>query len=154
MIKYGLLLAVLAVGCSGVESPSGPDLGVLARTIADNRVMWAEKGSQNYRFNFQRTCECLPEYTREAVLEVADGAIIAATYADDGIAVEGDLDDRYATVDELFALLDEAVATGAVQIDVVFDAALGYPKRLFIDYDQRIADEEQSIAASKLLLSP
>ena len=85
--------------------------------------------------------ECLPDYTREVVLEVADGAIIFATYADDGIAVEGDLDDRYATVDELFALLQEAVATGAVQIVVVFDATLGYPKRLIIDYDQRIPDE-------------
>ena len=154
MMKYGLLLVALAVGCSGDKSPPGPDRDALAQTIAKNRAMWAESGSQNYRFNFQRTCFCLPEYTREAVLDVADRAIIAATYADDGIAVKDDLDDRYATVDELFALLEEAVAIGAVQIDVVFDAELGYLTSFFIDYDQGIADDEQWIAVSKLLLSP
>lgn len=88
------------------------------------------------------------------MLDVADGAIIAASYADDGIAVEGDLDDRYATVDELFVFMEDAVAAGAVQLDVVFDAELGYPTSLFIDYAPGIADEEQWIAGTNLLLSP
>jgi hypothetical protein len=132
----------------------GPDHAALALTLTENRVRWDESGSASYQFNFQRSCFCLRDYTREAVVQVEEGAIVAATYADDDTAVDADLNDRYDTIDELFALLEEAIATGAVQIDVEFDAALGYPTRLYIDRDRRIADEEQWIEASAVVLSP
>ena len=51
--------------------------------------------------------------SREAVVEVAQEAIFAATYADDGAAVDADLNDRYDTVDDFFAFLEEAVVSGA-----------------------------------------
>ncbi len=91
--------------------------------------------------------------SREAVVEVAQGAIFVATYAGDGAAVDADLNDRYDTVDELFALLEEAVVSGAVQIDAEFDPILGCPVSLYIDQDRRIADEEQWIAALDVVLS-
>ena len=72
----------------------------------------------------------------------AEGAIVAATYADGGAVVDADLNDRYDTVDEFFALLEEAVVSGAVQIDVDFDPVWGYPVSLYIGQDWRIADEE------------
>ena len=56
--------------------------------------------------------------------------------------MDADLNDRYDTVDELFALLEEAVVSGAVQIDVDFDPVWGYPVSLYIGQDRRIADEE------------
>jgi hypothetical protein len=56
--------------------------------------------------------------------------------------VDADLNDRYDTVDEFFALLEEAVVSGAVQIDVDFDPVWGYPVSLYIGQDWRIADEE------------
>ena len=51
--------------------------------------------------------------SREAVVEVAQEAIFPATYADDGAAVDADLNDRYDTVDDFFAFLEEAVVSGA-----------------------------------------
>jgi hypothetical protein len=122
------------------------DHAVLAVTLEENKPKWRANGSENYHFNFQRSCFCLRDFTREAVVEVAQRAIFAATYADDGAAVDADLNDSYDTVDELFALLEEAVVSGAVQIDAEFDPILGYPVSLYIDQDRRIA-------ASDVLLS-
>ena len=70
---------------------------------------------------FSAVAICLRDYTREAVVEVAHGAIFAATYVDDDAAMDADLYDRYDTVDELFALLEEAVVSGAVQINCGFN---------------------------------
>ena len=134
--------------------PDKVDHAALAMTLEENRLKWQANATANYRFNFQRGCFCLRDYTREAVVEVAEGAIVAAAYADDGVAVEADLNDRYDTIDELFALLQQAVVSGAVQIDVEFDPVLGYPTNLYIDQDRRIADEEQWIAASGVVLEP
>lgn len=136
------------------DIPGKTDHSALAQTLAENRTKWNELGAANYQFNFARSCFCLRDYTREAVVQVANGAIVAATYADDGVAVAADLNDRYDTIDEIFALLAAAVAAGAVQIDVEFDPVLGYPTSLYIDHDRRIADEEQSIAASGVVLNP
>ena len=86
---------------------------MLAVTLEENKLKWRANGSENYRFNFQRSCFCLRDFTREAVVEVAQEAIFAATYADDGAAVDADLNDRYDTVDDFFAFLEEAVVSGA-----------------------------------------
>ncbi len=133
--------------------PAKTDHAVLAVTLEENKLKWRANGSENYRFNFQCSCFCLRDDTREAVVEVAQGAIFVATYAGDGAAVDADLNDRYDTVDELFALLEEAVVSGAVQIDAEFDPILGCPVSLYIDQDRRIADEEQWIAALDVVLS-
>jgi len=42
------------------------------------------------------------------VVEVAQEAIFAATYADDGAAVDADLNDRYDTVDDFFCVFGRA----------------------------------------------
>ena len=46
------------------------------------------------------------------------------------------------TVGDLFDLLEEAYDRGAVTVNVTFDSEAGYPTELYIDYDQRMADEE------------
>ena len=153
MIKYGLLLAILAVGCAETKTPTELEQGMIPQRLAENRATWAKNGSPNYQFNFQRSCFCIPDYTREVGIIVVNGAIVAAHYTDNGLSVEDDFFGSYNTIDELFVLLEEAVNTGAAQIDVEFDAVLGYPTNLFIDQDRHIADEEQWIAASKVVLN-
>ncbi len=40
------------------------------------------------------------------------------------------------------ALLQDAVRRKAARIEVSYDGRYGYPAELFIDYDERMADEE------------
>ena len=88
--------------------PAKTDHAVLAVTLEENKLKWRANGSENYHFNFRRSCFCLRDFTREAVVEVAQRAIFAATYADDGAAVDADLNDRYDTVDDFFCVFGRA----------------------------------------------
>jgi len=44
------------------------------------------------------------------------------------------------TINELFAGIEEALATGAAQIDAVFDEELGFPMTVYIDEVVRIPE--------------
>ena len=52
------------------------------------------------------------------------------------------LPERFVPVEELFALLQDAVTRSAARIEVSYDERYGYPTELFIDYDEGMADEE------------
>ena len=47
------------------------------------------------------------------------------------------------TMDDLFDRVADAFSVGAFSVDVDWDKTLGYPTRAAIDFDERIADEEQ-----------
>ncbi len=138
----------------GSHPPTGekPDHSKLATLLAENRAKWAVQGAAEYTFNFSRGCFCLPDYTREATLVVASGQINSATYVDDGAVVAGDVVELYRTIEGLFASIDAAIALGAAQIDVEFDAELGFPAKVFIDENFLIADEEVWYSAGKVVL--
>ena len=83
-------------------------------------------------------------------IRVAEGSIVEMHYADDGKAVEEARWGSYETVEVLLALIEQAIAADAAQIDTQFDSTLGYPTNLYIDRDLRIADEEIGIADSRM----
>ncbi|MFT7693722.1 MAG: hypothetical protein ACI8P2_002351 [Candidatus Latescibacterota bacterium] len=138
----------------GTKPPVGekPDHSKLTVLLAENRAKWATQSVAEYTFNFSRSCFCLPDYRREAVLAISSGQISSATYVDDGAAVAVEVVRSYKTIEGLFSAIDEAITTGAAQIDVEFDADLGFPAKVFIDQDFRIADEEASYSAGKVVL--
>jgi hypothetical protein len=139
----------------GPKPPMGekPDHSKLATLLAENRAKWAAQGAAEYTFNFSRSCFCLPDYRREATLAVASGQINSATYVDDGTVVAGEVVRSYKTIEGLFAAIEGAIAMGAAQIDVEFDADMGFPAKVFIDEDLRIADEEAWYSAGKVIIS-
>jgi hypothetical protein len=139
----------------GPKPPMGekPDHSKLATLLAENRAKWAAQGAAEYTFNFSRSCFCLPDYRREATLAVASGQINSATYVDDGTVVAGEVVRSYKTIEGLFAAIEGAIAMGAAQIDVEFDADMGFPAKVFIDEDFRIADEEAWYSAGKVIIS-
>ena len=52
------------------------------------------------------------------------------------------------TVEEMFALIQNAIDEKADAITVTYDATLGYPKELWVDYSKMMADEEMSYTYS------
>ena len=75
------------------------------------------------------------------------------TIVDDGTVVAGEVVRSYKTIEGLFAAIEGAIAMGAAQIDVEFDADMGFPAKVFIDEDLRIADEEAWYSAGKVIIS-
>ena len=110
------------------------------------RERWMAAGLDAYAFTLRRSCFCpSPDYTGPFEVTVRGGAI--DTVRLDGATVD---DERGMTVDDLFDLLEDAYERGAVRVDADFDAELGYPTSLYVDYDQRIADEEIGYFVSEL----
>ena len=58
---------------------------------------------------YQRSCFCVPDWTRPVVIDVKDNRIGRIVYADDEVPVGPTYWKSYHTVDELFALIDSAL---------------------------------------------
>jgi hypothetical protein len=131
-----LLLALAPAGC-GMLGP-GPDDGGRA-ALARARQEWAAAGWDAYRLAFVRSCECLPEMAGPFEVTVEDARIVSATR--EGEPVEPGAAVLY-TVEGLFGLVEDAYDRGAPTVRVTYTPGLGVPERVFVDYDERMADEE------------
>ena len=49
---------------------------------------------------------------------------------------------KHDTVEKVFGLIEQAIADKAEHIEVDYDAALGFPRRVVIDPSRQMADEE------------
>ena len=56
--------------------------------------------------------------------------------------------ERFVPIEGLFALIQNAITQNAARIEVSYDETYGYPAELFIDYDERMADEEDRFTIS------
>ena len=110
---------------------------------------WERSGITAYTYTTAQQCFCPQDYVAPVAVDVRDGVVQGVAFAD-GRA--GDVPDpqRFGTVDDLFAKLQDAIDRGAVSITVEYERQLGYPTTAFIDYDALIADEEQGFAVSEL----
>jgi hypothetical protein len=139
-----LVLTLLLSACG-----LGPDdaLDELAR----NRERWRSQRIADYQVRFRLICFCVLETTEPVILTVRRGSLVSVTRVSDGRPVDPtQWTGRYYTVDEMFALIAEAEARGADEVRVTYDAALGYPREVFLDEDQRLADEERTFELSAL----
>jgi hypothetical protein len=57
-------------------------------------------------------------------------------------------DDNIPTIEGLFEEIQRAIESNAFRVDVQYDAELGYPLSIYIDYEEFIADEELIISAT------
>ena len=135
-----LALLLVASGCSvfGAGRGGNPDL-------AAARARWSASGLRAYTMTQSRSCFCPRDATGPFRVAVRDGAVTQVTL--DGKPVPTD---RALTVEDLFDLLADAYARGADEVRVTYHASLGYPTELWVDYEQRIADEETGYAITAL----
>ena len=104
--------------------------------------------SYMYRANWQ--CFCVQEYVADVDVQVANGQVAGTAFVDSALGSDVPDPQRFGTVENLFFHIEDAIAREAARIDVEFDPELGYPARVFIDYDERVADEEQGFTVTSL----
>ena len=112
-----------------------------------NLQKWQDSGLDNYSFTLQRECFCFGDVTRPVNIDVQNGKIASASFADTGEPVDG-FDLNSLTVDDLFKQIDTALKSGAAQVNVQYDPTYGFPTSIYIDQDVMIADEEVSLSVS------
>lgn len=135
-------IAVLLAGCL----PTGSDE---LRELERNRARWAASAPTTYEFVFQRSCECLPEYTAPMRVTVRAGIVQSVVDVQSGQEVSPSTHGPM-TIEEIFAEIESALDSRAHRVEVSYHRALGYPMAVFIDHDERMADDEIYYAASEL----
>jgi hypothetical protein len=145
-IAMTMALAGLVAG-----APAAADEAALARLEAA-RALWQAAQSGDYRYGYQKYCDCNREEPPVTVVTVAGGEI------DEVFHLHGDSDrevpardgslDLYWTVDDLFDKLASAYARDAV-VRAEYEPDLGYPTSLYIDYDPGFVGDETDLRLTR-----
>lgn len=139
-----VLAGALALAGCGVLEPSdgGP------KRLRDARTRWATVGFTSYEYRHTLSCFCPPELTRPYLIRIEDGLAVEVSDVQSGAPPPAGFEAR--TVADLFDLIEDAYEREAAIVGIDYDLELGYPRRIVIDYDRRIADEELDIRAEGL----
>jgi hypothetical protein len=133
--------AFLAAGWAAVllATACGDAFGPTSR-LADARQRWRRTRPEAYRYQLVVGCFCgLPP--QPVTIEVRGDAVLSAVDAR-GAPLGQPIAGPYGTIDDLFAVVERAIAANAAQVDVSYDPARGYPTSIAIDGSTRIADDE------------
>jgi len=107
------------------------------------QARWEQQRPSDYSFQFQRLCECTYDYMREVRITVSNEEIVDIAFVDDQSQVPREMWNDFNTIGGLFQAIEGAASENAYEIRVTYDADTGYPQNIFIDYDERIADDER-----------
>ena len=141
--KWCLIVVALS-GCDTFE----PD-GAERQEMESARAAWMRLGLNTYSYDYRRSCECRPEWTRPARVIVREGRVTEASDLTTASAMERV--DYYPTVDKLFKRISDAFENGAYRIDITYDPVLYYPTSIYIDEDRNVADEEYVLQVTNLI---
>ena len=119
-----------------------------AALLESARSLWQSAQNGNYRYSFQKYCECYRGEPPTTVVTVRDGQIrdVFHVHSDSDRQVparDGSLD-LYWTVEDLFGKLETAYSRDAF-VRVEYHPDLGYPVSLYIDYDPGFVGDETDL---------
>lgn len=137
-LALSLVLVVAAAAGCGIVGPDDDR----REEIEERREEWESRSFRDYAFTLRVACFCLPAAREPVRVEVRRGRIARIVDPDTGELVDHDRRPLYPTIEGLFTILLEAVEADAHEIDVDWDAMLGHPRHIFIDYERRTVDEE------------
>ena len=135
--RAAILALVLASGCieNRLTTPSGQ--------LQTAWSKWALTHPASYQMTYQKLCFC--GETRAVIIVFRNGAIESAKYLDTGATAPTA---GLPSVDDVFNIINDAVSRNAATINASYDATLGYPVSVFIDYFANAADDELTITIS------
>jgi hypothetical protein len=112
------------------------------------RARWQAAALAGYEYGYHKFCECHRESPPETTVTVRDGKVVGVRHRPAGTTTDVPAADKnldyYWTVDGLFDLIASAQARG-VQVRASYDAALGFPREVYIDYDADFIGDELDV---------
>ncbi len=140
MRKTLLALLPFLTGCVIFTSGSKD----LQTDLDENRALWDGAAITDYSMRFQRLCFFCPiEFSIPVRITVRGDTVVTVTEADSGAPVAGPAEGTFLTIDELFLAIQEAIDQNASEIDARYDAVLGYPTDVNIDFSRSVFNDER-----------
>jgi hypothetical protein len=140
-----VLSLALTAACGGPSEPSSH-----AELLGQNRDRFRASVGTSYVYDYRNGCFCVVDTTRQVRVSVRDGERFAVVDVESGVSVPPERWSDYLTVEEIFDAIQRAYDEGAASVRVDYDDALGYPRDAFIDFDERLADEERGYLVENL----
>ena len=120
-------------------------MSLVAQDVVDARARWQAAQIDDYEYSYQRVCDCHPDQLADTIVTVTDGEVVAVRYAREDYAEDVPVaEDRlswFRTIEDLFALVDNALASGAA-VRATFDPERGYPTSVYVDYVTDLVGDE------------
>ena len=147
VIQFVVLAVVVSLfGCIHSVPPSTGNLDQDA--LNKNHALWKNANLSAYAYTYKRICFCPPE--EDMVVTVQYDNVISASYSPSNNSVLPERLDELLTVEELFQVIQKAINDEVARLDVTYNSKLGYPESIFIDIDERMADEEMTHSVTNL----
>ena len=109
------------------------------------RAKWRAAKLVSYEYGYHKFCECHRDSPPETVVSVKDGQVVNVRHRPAGFPNEVPAAEKnfeyYWTVDGLFDLI-AAAQSRRVDVRADYDSAIGYPTRIYIDYDPAVIGDE------------
>lgn len=117
--------------------------------------LWKELDIRSYQFEYTVACFCSFTGPNPALITVRQGQVTKVESADGTMPLPGVQTADYPTIDSLFALVERQRAAAPNVLKVEYDETYHFPKSIFIDPVDRIADDEVTYKVDHFtLLSP
>ena len=152
MQKVYTLLPALALAFVAACAQPSSQLLTTQSDLDAHRQQWDALDLDGYRFTFERSCFCPPELRPRVTITVENGLVESVHDAQSGKLLTNP---PYSyTINDLFAIIQEAVDEGAAMVSVTYDPRFGHPVDVYIDTYANAADEEFSMAVRDLAELP
>ncbi len=134
-----MLALAFVVACAQLLNP----LSAAQEQLDTHRQRWEAVGLIDYRFTFERTCFCPPEFSPTVIITVKNKVVESVQDAQSGELLTNP---PYPyTIDDIFTIIQEAIEKGSAEVSATYDAQLGYPIDVYIDTYANAIDEEYSM---------
>ncbi|HEX9894501.1 MAG TPA: DUF6174 domain-containing protein [Gemmatimonadales bacterium] len=148
MLPRLLLTSMLSVTLAGCQTIFGPSE---EHELDDAWDHWLSLRIVDYRYEVIRSCYCGgPAVGQRVVVVVHDDVVVNAWYAQTGEELPASALQHLPTVDDLFLIVDDALRTGADELDVRYDPSFGFPRLIEVDYQRHAVDDELTVRADDL----
>lgn len=149
-LRYALTLAAaigLVAGCDALTAPDEWEMRREAFERSSER--WRGEGIDAYSYTSLAYCECLPASVGPVEITVEDGRISSLTPLQRDEPVPEEQWDAFWTVEELFDLVERGLEERARQLHVSYDTSFGYPRKVDLDFEEQVTDDEFFIQISE-----
>ena len=157
-----LKLLVLTLAFAGTNTCKNPASGV-ETDLVEAKAKWEAVGYSKYQMQFGTVCECLYGGYGfggfEATFDVDAGVVIGVreVWLSGGLASDSLIEawnnsvSNFQSIEGLFGVIESAIEENAHEVDITYNAELGYPEKIKIDYDKMVADEEKIYSVSHVV---
>ena len=135
------LLAGSAAACGDITGVGG-DFDYEQRRLSRARGDWIANFIRDYEYVVRKECYC--GWGGIAVrVTVLDDYVVALTRESTGEVISLAYASEFPSIDGLFARIQHALDRRAWRVEASYDSRYGFPTDVWIDYDRRVADEEE-----------